>query len=460
MGKTAKWLKSFLTGKKDKEKPKEKCDNNSNSTSSTPVPKEKRRWSFRRPTETTRKELHDQSLASTSAHGFLETRIDPERHAVAVAVATAAAADAAVAAAQAAAAQAAAAMVRLTSGPTGKNGTNNGRALRSASMVEDMAATKIQSVFRSYLARKALCALKGLVKLQALVRGHLVRKQATTTLRCMQALVTVQTRARIQRIKMLEEEELERSKCWTPQRQRSVRNSPQHPRFRHSNDNSTEENVKIVEVDTSTSRARHSYSTTPSHPERPLSSHSRSAVHHPKVSPTPSALTDMSPRTYSGRFDEFSFTTAQSGGCSPAIGNYFQSGSCASDATKSPYAGTSQDYPLFPNYMANTQSSRAKARSQSAPKSRPADSFERQTSRRRATLEGRNIPRGIKMQRSASQAGSNIAGFQYQYQYPWSVKLDKSNMSLKDSECGSTSTVITNASYYSTLITQEVQGIR
>lgn len=102
-------------------------------------------------------------------------------------------------------------------------------------------------------------------------------------------------------------------------------------------DNSTEENVKIVEVDTSMSKARHSYSTTGSHPERPLSSQGRCGVHHPKVSPAPSALTDMSPRTYSGRFDEFSFTTARSGGCSPAVGSYFKSESCASDATKSPY---------------------------------------------------------------------------------------------------------------------------
>ncbi|XP_047054492.1 protein IQ-DOMAIN 2-like [Lolium rigidum] len=75
----------------------------------------------------------------------------------------------------------------------------------SSSFSEEIAATKIQTAFRGHLARRALRALKGLVRLKSLVEGHSVKRQATSTLRCMQTLSRVQSKIRTRRIKMSEE---------------------------------------------------------------------------------------------------------------------------------------------------------------------------------------------------------------------------------------------------------------
>ncbi|KAL3629346.1 hypothetical protein CASFOL_026568 [Castilleja foliolosa] len=60
----------------------------------------------------------------------------------------------------------------------------------------DQAAAKAQAAFRGYLARRAFRALKGIIRLQALIRGHLVRRQAVATLRCMRVIVKLQALAR------------------------------------------------------------------------------------------------------------------------------------------------------------------------------------------------------------------------------------------------------------------------
>ncbi|CAN6306609.1 unnamed protein product [Urochloa humidicola] len=110
---------------------------------------------------------------------------EQSKHAMAVALATAAAAEAAVAAAHAAAE-----VVRLT-GPQTAPPPAPGQEQE-----EEHAAVVIQSAYRGYLARRALRALKGLVRLQALIRGQAVRRQTAATLRGLESLMRIQARNR------------------------------------------------------------------------------------------------------------------------------------------------------------------------------------------------------------------------------------------------------------------------
>ncbi|KAL7613339.1 hypothetical protein Lser_V15G09600 [Lactuca serriola] len=164
----------------------------------------KRRWIFKKTAlhETTTI-LHDESISTSSTYERSATKpimstqaaYSDETHAMAVAMATTAAAEAAVATVQAAVE-----VIRLTSS--------------SFSFQKHNAALVIQTFFRRYLARRALEALKGVVKLQALVRGHNVRRRTKMTLKCMQALVRVQARVCDQRRKLSNEGSFDSNIFW------------------------------------------------------------------------------------------------------------------------------------------------------------------------------------------------------------------------------------------------------
>ncbi|EPS66736.1 hypothetical protein M569_08039, partial [Genlisea aurea] len=70
---------------------------------------------------------------------------------------------------------------------------------------EEVAAIRIQTAFRGYMARRALRALRGLVRLKSVADGATVRRQISSTLKYMQSLSRVQSQIQSRRLRMLEE---------------------------------------------------------------------------------------------------------------------------------------------------------------------------------------------------------------------------------------------------------------
>ncbi|XP_062095860.1 protein IQ-DOMAIN 9 [Humulus lupulus] len=84
--------------------------------------------------------------------------------------------------------------------------------------IEDVAATRIQTAFRAYKARKALCRLKGTIRLQTLAQGYPIKKQSTTTLSLIHSWCNIQTQIRTRRLCMVTEGRVKQKKLMNQQK--------------------------------------------------------------------------------------------------------------------------------------------------------------------------------------------------------------------------------------------------
>ncbi|XP_057512461.1 protein IQ-DOMAIN 19-like [Actinidia eriantha] len=397
MGKASKWIRNLLMGKREDKNKKETTSFSAESLAilAATDPKEKRRWSFGRSSNV------DISCNKSRSFESIVT-IQPETKVIA----------------EFESKQNHATVKPVAGHKTTKTIIQAKLAAIVTGPLENAAATKIQAIFRSYLARRALIALRGLVKLQALVRGYLVRKRAGATLRCMHALISIQVRARVQRLQMAEEAQPIHTKRTATRTELVLYNQHRKPI------NTTEpRDAKIQRIEREVA--------TP-YPRRLSISNRENQL---QMFPNRSALADMSSRN-SDQFDKYSLTPLSQ-----------RSSRHNSPISKSPlpeYAGhLLQHYPWLPSYMSNTESSRAKERSPSEPKQRPKSGVKKKV-RRSMSSDRIDLTQEIRVRPSTQK-----------YQHPWLMKLYRSTTkAVKDSDYDSVSAT-TNNSNFKSLISNE-----
>ncbi|WRX23979.1 IQ motif [Theobroma cacao] len=400
MGKASRWLVNFLLGRKE-DKGKRKNISISfeegrvtTPSATPPATPFKRRWSFGKLASKERAHKSSRSLDSMTATPLVKQAVLglEKRHDNTRVLAMA-----------------------MTSATKRKTKATSAASLISK-VVEDAAATRIQAAFRSYLARKALHALRGLVKLQALVRGHLVRKQTTATLRRMHALMAIQVRARFQRIQMAEE-----PRPAVKSRSSRYGRFPQEMGFKRAQREAVDINL---------------------YDKCGIVKSQNGFMNHSQIERIEHGITtyysgELSISKREQKYEEFSFTTHNSPRHSPPM----------SKPTPGRSSFSSHEYPYMPNYLTNTESSRAKVRSQSEPKQRPAWNSK---AKGKKTTSAEEMDDNIQQHYSSSQS----KGVADENQEPWFVTLYRSTRTPKDNE-GDTSVPTSYSEYRKSLVTNE-----
>ncbi|KZV54419.1 protein IQ-DOMAIN 1-like [Dorcoceras hygrometricum] len=218
------------------------------------------------------------------------------------------------------------------------------------------AATKIQAAYRSYLARRALRALRGLVKLQALVKGYLVRKQMNYVVRSMHAVMAIQVRARMQRIQMADKP-VKMSYKLTSASDAQIAEQIQENRVVHGTGEELTRRIS-ERMDHRRSLRVEDYGCSR------LSVSRREYELNPCPSPSALSLTTSSSMSFDGRQETMAPTNSKN------LLMWHENKPFISRLAKCPDHVTS-DSSFVPNYMSTTNSSKAKARSHSEPKQRP-----------------------------------------------------------------------------------------